>query len=56
MLVMLLPQIAVLGLLQSWDFTLAAALVATLIAGQFLAMLRFLQNPSCSHLGITALA
>ena len=44
-LVMLLPQIAVLGLLQSWDFTLAAALVATLIAGQFLAMLRFLQDP-----------
>jgi chlorophyll synthase len=44
-LVMLLPQIAVFGLLQSWHYPLAAALVATLIAGQILAMLRFLQNP-----------
>ena len=33
------------GTPSSWDYTLAAALVATLIAGQFLAMLRFLQNP-----------
>lgn len=44
-LVMLLPQIAVLTLLQNWGHTLAAALVATLIAGQLLAMLRFLQDP-----------
>ncbi len=44
-LVMLLPQIIVLALLQGWGYTLAAAVITTLIAGQMLAMLRFLKNP-----------
>ena len=44
-LVMLIPQLVVLALLQTWEHTLAAALVAILIAGQLLAMLRLLKDP-----------
>lgn len=44
-LVMLIPQLAVLALLKSWEQPLAAALVGVLVIGQMLAMLRFLQNP-----------
>ncbi len=44
-LIMLIPQLAVLALLQTWEHTLAAALVAILIVGQLLAMLRLLKDP-----------
>ena len=44
-LIMLIPQIVVLALLQIWEHTLAAALVAILIVGQLLAMLRLLKDP-----------
>ena len=42
---MLIPQLVVLALLQTWEHTLAAALVAALIVGQLLAMLRLLKDP-----------
>ena len=44
-LVMITPQLGVLWLLVTWGHIVAAGLVAVLIAGQLLAMLRFLTNP-----------
>ena len=44
-LVMITPQLGVLWLLATWGHIVAAGLVAVLIAGQLLAMLRFLTNP-----------
>ena len=42
---MITPQLGVLWLLATWGHIVAAGLVAVLIAGQLLAMLRFLTNP-----------
>ena len=44
-LVMITPQLGVLWLLATWGHIVAAGLVAVLIGGQLLAMLRFLTNP-----------
>jgi chlorophyll synthase len=44
-LVMIIPQLVVLWLIADWGHMVAAALVSVLIAGQLLAMLRFLTNP-----------
>lgn len=44
-LVMLVPQVAVIGLLVSWGHLLSALMVGALVVGQSLAMLRFLKDP-----------
>jgi chlorophyll synthase len=43
--VMITPQLGVLWLLINWGHSVAASLIAFLIVGQLMAMLRFLNNP-----------
>jgi chlorophyll synthase len=42
---MITPQLGVLWLLINWGHSVAASLIAFLIVGQLMAMLRFLNNP-----------
>jgi chlorophyll/bacteriochlorophyll a synthase len=44
-LIMAVPQAIVIGLLLSWDRPMAAAVVAALLAGQWVMMARFLKAP-----------